>query len=272
MSPEQLHGGAIDARSDLFAFGCVLYELLSGKRAFTGKSAASVVAAVLEREPEALDLHPPLEQVIRRALAKDVDERWQTARDLKAGLVLAGLPVVAVTAVAAPSRRWMFGAMGAAGVAAAGWYQALRPGVPPAALMRFDIPLPEEGSALRALAISPDERTLAFVTTKAGADHLWVHRFATGQSERVSGVAFARYPFWSPDSRQIGYFAANKLWRVEAGVGRPVAICDTGIGFGGRGMRMGRFCFHRLRLQRGGYCEFRQAAGIRLLFCRRTGH
>jgi Tol biopolymer transport system component/predicted Ser/Thr protein kinase len=233
MSPEQLHGGEIDARSDLFAFGCVLYEILSGKRAFEGKSAASIIAAVLEREPEALDLHPPLEQVIRRALAKDVDERWQTARDLKAGLALAGLPVAAA-AVAVPSRRWMFGAMGAAGVAAAGWYQALKPGAAPAAgMVRFEIPLPEPGAALRALAISPDERMLAFVTTKAGADHLWLHRFAAGQTERVSSVAYARYPFWSPDSRQIAYFAENKLWRLELGGGRPMAICDTGVGFGG---------------------------------------
>src|SRR5262249_44902319 len=86
MSPEQLSGGDVDSRSDLFSFGCVLYEMLSGKRAFDGKSAASVIAAVLEREPEPLEAAPPLERVIKRALAKDAEQRFQTARDLKAAL------------------------------------------------------------------------------------------------------------------------------------------------------------------------------------------
>src|SRR5215467_6042910 len=86
MSPEQLNGGEVDSRSDLFSFGCVLYEMLSGKRAFDGKSAASVIAAILEREPAPLNLAPPLERVIKRALAKDAEQRFQTARDLKAAL------------------------------------------------------------------------------------------------------------------------------------------------------------------------------------------
>lgn len=242
MSPEQLHGGDIDGRSDLFAFGCVLYELLSGKRAFEGKSAASVIAAVLEREPEALELHPPLDRVIRRTLAKDVEERWQTARDLKAALELATLPVA--SPVAQPSRRWMFGAMGAAGVAGAGWFQALRrEAAPQAGVVRYGIPVPEPGAAVRALTISPNERMLAIVTTKAGADHLWVHRFDTGQTERVNAVEFARYPFWSPDGKQLAYFANEKLWRVEPGGGRPVAICESGTGFGGTWHSNGKILF-----------------------------
>ena len=89
MSPEQLQGKEADARSDLFAFGCVLYEILSGKRAFEGASAASVIAAILEREPTPLDLHPPLGRVIAKCLAKDPDERFQNARDLKYNLTLA---------------------------------------------------------------------------------------------------------------------------------------------------------------------------------------
>src|SRR5947208_11256794 len=89
MSPEQLQGKETDARSDLFAFGCVLYEMLTGKRAFAGESAASVIAAILEREPEPLTAAPPLERVVRRALAKDPDQRFQTARDLKAALTWA---------------------------------------------------------------------------------------------------------------------------------------------------------------------------------------
>src|SRR5215831_8863602 len=101
MSPEQLHGKEVDARSDLFSFGCVLYEMLSGKRAFDGKSAASVIAAVLEREPEALKAAPPLDRVVKRALAKDPEQRFQTARDLRAALSWA---LENVPAPAAPSR------------------------------------------------------------------------------------------------------------------------------------------------------------------------
>src|SRR5208282_2548101 len=86
MSPEQLQGKAVDGRSDLFSFGCVLYEMLTGKRAFEGESAASVIAAILEREPAPLEVARPLDRVVRRSLAKDPDQRFQTARDLKAAL------------------------------------------------------------------------------------------------------------------------------------------------------------------------------------------
>ncbi len=89
MSPEQLQGKEADARSDLFSFGCVLYELLTGKRAFDGTSAASVIAAILEREPAPLEIAQPLDRVVRRSLAKDPDQRFQTARDLKAALTWA---------------------------------------------------------------------------------------------------------------------------------------------------------------------------------------
>ena len=98
MSPEQLKGKEVDARSDLFSFGCVLYEMLSGKRAFDGKSAASVIAAILEREPAPLKAAPPLERVVKRALAKDPEQRFQTARDLKAALSWAMEQVPPLTA------------------------------------------------------------------------------------------------------------------------------------------------------------------------------
>jgi serine/threonine protein kinase len=89
MSPEQLQAKEADARSDIFAFGCVLYEMLSGKKAFGGSTAASMIAAIMEREPEPLQTAPPLDRVIRKCLAKDPDERFQTARDLKTALLWA---------------------------------------------------------------------------------------------------------------------------------------------------------------------------------------
>src|SRR5262245_20399748 len=109
MSPEQLQGKEVDARSDLFAFGCVLYEMLSGKRVFEADSKARLIAAVLEREPALVNLASPLDRLIRKCLAKDPDERFQTARDLKYNLALAmGQPV---PAAAKPKRRWWIGAL-----------------------------------------------------------------------------------------------------------------------------------------------------------------
>src|SRR5262249_16075015 len=103
MSPEQLQGQEADARSDLFSFGCVLYEILSGRQAFSGQRAASVVAAILERGPGRVDVAPPLERVVRRCLSKDPDDRFQTARDLKAALEWS---VERVESAKGSSSRW----------------------------------------------------------------------------------------------------------------------------------------------------------------------
>src|SRR5262249_54207752 len=123
MSPEQLQGKAVDARSDLFSFGCVLYEMLTGKRAFEGESAASVIASILEREPAPLTAAPPLERVVKRALAKDPDQRFQTARDLKAALTWAMEQPAPMAVVAKKTSRawlWIAGAV-IANVALAAW-------------------------------------------------------------------------------------------------------------------------------------------------------
>src|SRR5881628_3259537 len=105
MSPEQLQGKDADPRSDLFAFGCVLYEMLTGQRAFEGQSTASVIAAILEREPAPLDVAPPLERVVKKCLAKDPDQRFQTARDLKTALAWV-MEQAPTSAAARPVRRW----------------------------------------------------------------------------------------------------------------------------------------------------------------------
>src|SRR6266851_4365795 len=145
MSPEQLHGQEADARSDLFSFGCVLYEMLSGKCAFEGRSAASVIAAILEREPAPLQEAPPLERVVRKCLAKDPDQRFQTARDLKAALNWA-IEQPSPSAAVKPARRWQWIAAAALviGSALGGW-----------SLSHFRQP-PAEDRAFR-LQINPPE-------------------------------------------------------------------------------------------------------------------
>jgi Tol biopolymer transport system component len=230
VAPEQLQGKGTDARSDLFSFGCVLYEMLTGKRAFEGESAPSVIAAVLEREPVPLEVSPSLERVVRRALAKDPDQRFQTARDLKTTLEWAMEPQGA--SAPSTSRRWQWIAaaalvMGALG----GWVAHLRQPAPDR-VFRLDINPPERGhfvvsgNWVGGSAISPDGRMAAFVAAVNGKTGLWVRVLDETTTRFLPGTEGAADPAWSPDSKSIAFWAAGKLQRTELAGGVPVTICD----------------------------------------------
>jgi Tol biopolymer transport system component/predicted Ser/Thr protein kinase len=234
MPPEQLQGKEADARSDLFSFGCVLYEMLSGKRAFEGQSAASVIAAVLEREPAPLDLAPPLERVIRTCLAKDPEQRFQNARDLKRDLAWAAeqAPVRA----APESRRWWVG--GAAAVvllAALGgiWTFNFRQPAPDDRLLRLQLDPPPGGrfilggSRTGDPAISPDGKLVVYGAAVNGTSGLWLRPLDGSAARLLPGTADARQPFWSPDSRSIGFSIGGRLRRVNLDGGTPVDIDNT---------------------------------------------
>src|ERR1019366_8321693 len=154
MSPEQLNGNDADARSDIFAFGCVLYEMLSGKKAFSGSTTASVIAAIMEREPEALQTTPPLDRVIRKCLAKDPDDRFQNARDVKTVMLWA-----VEGATTAPSRS-RFGMGG--WIAAGALLYAFRATSVTAPEARVDIVTPATNSPA-SFALSPDGSKIAYV-------------------------------------------------------------------------------------------------------------
>ena len=162
MAPEQLQGKPdVDSRADIFAFGCVLYEMLTGKRAFGGTSVASVIAAILEREPEPLSTTPPLDRVIRTCLAKDPDRRFQTVLDLKRNLLWAMEETAPVASKS--GRLWVgYGAAALFAVALGGslWYNATRPAPPPEA--RVDIVTPPS-AAPESFALSPDGQQIAYV-------------------------------------------------------------------------------------------------------------
>lgn len=233
MSPEQLQAKETDVRSDLFSFGCVLYELLSGKRAFDGGSAASIIAAVMEREPVPIEVGPPLDRVIRRALAKDPDDRFQTARDLKAALEwsAAKQPVsgetVAVAAPLPPARtRWPRAAVIvlAALALGAGITAVLLPKDRPNRPLKFTPISVGPGREWRAL-FSPDGKSLVYSKGVNGIDQLFVRAMDSGVATQITKVPdHATAHFWSGDGAQIFFHSGGDLYVISAAGGEPRRI------------------------------------------------
>jgi eukaryotic-like serine/threonine-protein kinase len=234
MSPEQLHGKEADARSDLFSFGCVLYEMLSGKRAFEGQSAASVIASILEREPAPIDLAPTLERIIRTCLAKDPDQRFQNAVDLKRNLTWSlEQPITAKT----NRRAWIAGAATATLVllgALGGWAALNRrlPTLEPPVL-RLQIDPPPAGRIILGgavfgdLAISPDGKMAAYTASVNGKAGLWVRPLNGSAATLLQGTENGGQPRWSPDSKSIAFVSSGGyLHRVNLDGGMPVGICN----------------------------------------------
>jgi eukaryotic-like serine/threonine-protein kinase len=252
MAPEQVEGKEADARADIFALGAVLYEMATGKRAFEGKTAASAMAAVLEREPAPISSVQPMtppafERLVKICLAKDADERWQTVHDVKLQLkqLAEGESHAAATAVtAAPPRKhgipggWVAaGVLGVLAIAALAMvYVASHKQLP---VLRVEISPPEKahfnlsGDNSGPAVISPDGRYVVFEATGPNGAQLYLRPLDAVAAQALPGTESSIFPFWSPDSRSIGFFIADKLKRVEVSGGSPVTICDATIGRGG---------------------------------------
>jgi len=246
MSPEQLEAKDADARSDIFAFGAVLYEMVTGKRAFAGESQASVTAAIMERQPPPLTsvvpvASPSLERVVAKCLAKDPDRRWQSARDLKDELEwIAGAGAPVATAAAPARKPWREYAAWILTVTLLGALAALylRPR-PAAEISRFVIYPPEKtvlaGSQTATvtaptIALSPDGRAIVFAASEAGArPMLWLRRMDEVAARPVPGTESAQDPIWSPDSRWVGFFSEGKLKKIPAG-GGPIQVVSDHLG------------------------------------------
>ncbi len=248
MSPEQVEGKETDARSDIFSFGAVLYEMVTGKKAFDGASPASVVAAVMKDEPQAPpELIGPLEPVLRRCLAKDPDDRWQSAADLKWALRHAR-PDALPPAIASPHSRLTFAAWITAGVLAAALAAVTWTLWPPPATkgqsQRFSIAAPPDAEftfIYPGAAISPDGKLLVFTAQRGDRSTLWLRPIDALDARLLPGTDAGNFPFWSPDGTSIGFYSTpdRVLKRTDARGGTPEALCDA-AGIRGRNVEPSR--------------------------------
>ena len=254
MAPEQLEGKEVDARTDLFALGEVIYEMATGKPAFAGKSRASLIAAILTAEPQSMAALQPmtplaLERVVKKCLEKDPDQRWHSARDLADELnwiAEGGSQAEKSASVQSGSGRWDRAGWLLAAVSllllmvgGAAWWNASNRRTSP---MYFHAAVP---FAANDLVLSPDGRIAAMVAYSAQANDyvLWTYEVGGQRTTALEGTQGASYPFWSPDGKAIGFFADGKLKKVDVAGGQAQVLCDAPNGRGGAWNRDGVIVF-----------------------------
>jgi serine/threonine protein kinase len=244
MSPEQLEGKDVDTRTDIFSFGAVIYEMLTGKKAFEGKSSASLIAAILEKNPvpvnEIQPMTPPvLDRIVRKCLEKDPEQRWQSAADLASELKWAGEGSQQSTTLPSTKKTtgkllpWVF----ASGLAIAGafllnYLNSSRhpPSEIVAPVIKGDLEValdsPVVGGSAR-MAISPDGKTLAYVGTAPDQKtDLYIRQLDRWSSQKLERTEGAGQPFFSPDGQWIGFFADGKLKKISVNGGTCVTLYE----------------------------------------------
>jgi len=259
VAPEQLEAKAVDGRTDIFAFGAVVYEMATGKKAFEGKSQASVIGAILKDDPPPMSslqpMTPPqLDRVVKKCLAKEAETRWQAASDVcdelkwiaEGGSQVRPLPIASAGRMRARGRQAVVLSLGSlVGVAViaslATWN--LKP-LPPRPVSRFAITLPPgerlAGPDQQAVALSPDGSHLAYSAIQGGTQQLYLHAMDSLEARPIPGTEGASSPFFSPDSQWLGFVAGGKLKKISVSGGAAVtlgsAAAPDGASWGSHGM------------------------------------
>ena len=231
MSPEQLEGKEADARSDIFAFGLVFFEMVAGKRAFQAATRAGLIASILKDQPPPLSTLQPLtpkalDRVVGTCLEKNPEERWQSAREVKHALMwaTAETPATTVPASAGRSRLWAAVAvLLAIALGATAWTLWLKPA--PVSVARFEVGLPQNVHPSLYISLSPDGRKLVFNADGEQAG-LWIRNLDELTWRRLPDTQGARSPFWSPDSRYLAFGVRNQLKKIDTSGGLPQTLCE----------------------------------------------
>ena len=259
LAPEQILGDAVDARADLFAFGAILYEMLTGRAAFGREHTIDTLYAVL-REPvpslhEEPGVAPDMAAIGDRLLEKVPDTRFQSAADLAWALERTGASAIAAPSLAKPDPaplRWRLptAIAAAALILAAAWLRPWSSASSSATaasettgVAQFTWRLPDAMALASAPVVSPDGRHIAFVGATDSRSQLWIRDLASLDAKPVPGTVGVKQPFWSPDSRSLGFFARQKLVRVNRESGALVTLADAPDAFGGTWSANGTIVF-----------------------------
>src|SRR5215469_10910215 len=229
MAPEQAKGKSVDKRADIWAFGVVVYELLTGERLFKGEEVGETLAQVLTKEPDLGRVPADVRRLLAECLQKDPKRRLRDIGDAKRLLMESGTEVPQQSKVRAMWIPWAVAAVLFALAAVALAFIHFRQVPPLKTVQRYTIALPEHTTSLHSFAISPDGRHVAISAIVNGKRQLWLRPLDALEARPMPGTEDATYPFWSPDSRDIGFFAHGKLQRIASVRGPVQVLCSAPI-------------------------------------------